>query len=161
MKCPVCYFQDTKVVDSRVASDGLSIRRRRECLKCCFRFSTFEEIEILDLTVVKRDDKKENYSREKIVKGLKKSLEKRSVSDDKFKQLIHLIERDIQKLRKNEVSSDEVGQIIMNQLKKIDKVAYIRFASVYQAFEDVTTFKKELNKLFEKKKPKKTLNNKK
>jgi len=148
MICPVCYHQDTKVIDSRVASDGLSIRRRRECLKCGFRYSTFEEIEILDLTVHKRDDKKENYSREKIIKGLKKSLEKRPVSEDKFKQLIHLIERDIQKLKKNEVNSDEIGQIIMNQLKKVDKVAYIRFASVYQAFEDVDTFKKELNKLF-------------
>ena len=100
MICPVCYHQDTKVIDSRVASDGLSIRRRRECLKCGFRYSTFEEIEILDLTVLKRDDKKENYNREKIVKGLKKSLEKRPVSEDKFKQLIHLIERDIQKIRK-------------------------------------------------------------
>lgn len=152
MICPVCYHQDTKVIDSRVASDGLSIRRRRECLKCGFRYSTFEEIEILDLTVHKRDDKKENYSREKIIKGLKKSLEKRPVSEDKFKQLIHLIERDIQKLKKNEVNSDEIGQIIMNQLKKIDKVAYIRFASVYQAFEDVDTFKTELDKLFAKKK---------
>ena len=152
MICPVCYHQDTKVIDSRVASDGLSIRRRRECLKCGFRYSTFEEIEILDLTVHKRDDKKENYSREKIIKGLKKSLEKRPVSEDKFKQLIHLIERDIQKLKKNEVNSDEIGQIIMNQLKKIDKVAYIRFASVYQAFEDVDTFKTELDKLFVKKK---------
>lgn len=156
MKCPVCYYQDTKVLDSRVASDGLSIRRRRECLKCNFRFSTFEEIEILDLSVVKRDGKKENYNREKMVKGLKKSLEKRPVNEDKFKQLIHLIERDIQKLKKNEVHSDEIGQIIMKQLKKVDKVAYIRFASVYEAFEDVDTFKDELNKLFAKKNPKKT-----
>ena len=152
MICPVCYHQDTKVIDSRVASDGLSIRRRRECLKCGFRYSTFEEIEILDLTVLKRDDKKENYNREKIIKGLKKSLEKRPVDEDKFKQLIHLIERDIQKLRKNEVSSDEIGQIIMKELKKVDQVAYIRFASVYQAFEDVDTFKTELDKLFAKKK---------
>ncbi len=152
MICPVCYHQDTKVIDSRVAGDGLSIRRRRECLKCGFRYSTFEEIEILDLTVLKRDDKKENYNREKIIKGLKKSLEKRPVSDDKFKQLIHLIERDIQKLRKNEVHSDEIGKIIMKQLKKVDQVAYIRFASVYQAFEDVDTFKTELDKLFTKKK---------
>lgn len=152
MKCPVCYHQDTKVVDSRVASDGLSIRRRRECLECNFRFSTFEEIEILDLTVLKRDNKKENYNREKIVKGLKKSLEKRPIDEDKFKQLIHLIERDIQKLRKNEVSTGEIGKIIMKHLKKVDQVAYIRFASVYQSFEDVDTFKNELNKLFKNKK---------
>ncbi len=152
MKCPVCYHQDTRVVDSRVASDGLSIRRRRECLECNFRFSTFEEIEILDLTVLKRDDKKENYNREKIIKGLKKSLEKRPIDEDKFKQLIHLIERDIQKLRKNEVSTEEIGKIIMKHLKKVDQVAYIRFASVYQSFEDVDTFKNELNKLFKNKK---------
>lgn len=152
MKCPVCHHQDTKVVDSRVASDGLSIRRRRECLKCEFRFSTYEEIEILDLTIIKRNGKKEVYSREKIIKGLKRSLEKRPVSEDKFKKLINSVERDLQVLRKNEIASDQVGQIIMKHLKKIDKVAYIRFASVYQAFEDVQTFQEELNKLISSKK---------
>jgi transcriptional repressor NrdR len=151
MKCPVCYHQDTKVLDSRVANDGLSIRRRRECLKCGFRFSTYEEIEILDLVVVKRDGRKEMYSRDKLIKGLKRSLEKRPVTDDKFKKLVNLIERDLQALRKNEVTSDKVGQIIMKQLKKVDQIAYIRFASVYQSFKDVQTFQKELNKLLKKK----------
>jgi transcriptional repressor NrdR len=154
MKCPVCYHQDTKVLDSRVANDGLSIRRRRECLKCGFRFSTYEEIEILDLVVVKRDGRKEMYSRDKLIKGLKRSLEKRPVTDDKFKKLVNLIERDLQALRKNEVTSDKVGQIIMKQLKKVDQIAYIRFASVYQSFKDVQTFQKELNKLLKKKKTK-------
>lgn len=151
MKCPVCYHQDTKVLDSRVANDGLSIRRRRECLKCSFRFSTYEEIEILDLVIVKRDGRKEMYNREKLVKGLRRSLEKRPVTDDKFKKLVNLIERDLQAIRKNEVTSDKVGQIIMKQLKKVDQIAYIRFASVYQSFKDVQTFQKELNKLLKKK----------
>ena len=152
MKCPVCYHQDTKVVDSRVASDGLSIRRRRECLKCEFRFSTYEEMEILDLTVVKKDGQKQLYNREKIISGLKKSLQKRPITNDKFKKLVNSIERDLQALRKNEVTSKQVGQIIMKHLKKADKVAFIRFASVYQSFEDVETFQEELNKLLRKSK---------
>lgn len=147
MKCPVCYFQDTKVVDSRVAADGLSIRRRRECLKCGYRFSTYEEVEILDLTIVKRDGRKESYVRDKLIKGLRRALEKRPITEEKFKKLVSLIERDLQVMRKNEILSDQVGQIVMKQLKKIDQVAYIRFASVYESFKDAQSFKKELNKL--------------
>lgn len=152
MKCPICYYSDTKVVDSRVASDGLSIRRRRECLKCGFRFSTYEEVEILDLSIVKRDGRKEAYNREKLIRGLKKSLEKRSITDDKFKKLIHSIERDLQKLKKNEVTSAQVGSIIMKRLKRADQVAYIRFASVYESFKDAQEFRRELNKLIKNKK---------
>lgn len=159
MKCPVCYHADTKVVDSRVASDGLSIRRRRECLKCGFRFSTYEEIEILDLTIVKRNGGKESYSREKMVKGLKKALEKRPITEENFKKLVHAIERDLQILRKNEITSGEVGQIVMKELKKVDQVAYIRFASVYESFKDAHMFKRELSKLL--KKNRKTIKNKK
>ncbi len=147
MKCPVCYFQDTKVVDSRVASDGLSIRRRRECLKCGYRFSTYEEVEILDLTIVKRDGRKETYVRDKLIKGLRRALEKRPITEEKFKKIVSLIERDLQVMRKNEILSDQIGQIVMKQLKKIDQVAYIRFASVYESFKDAQSFKKELNKL--------------
>ena len=146
MKCPICYYHDTKVLDSRVASDGLSIRRRRECLKCSFRFSTYEELEILDVVITKRDGRRESYNRDKLITGLKKSSEKR-INDDKFKKLIHLIERDIQALKKNEVSSQEVGRIVMKNLKKVDQIAYIRYASVYEQFKDVKEFKKELNKL--------------
>lgn len=152
MKCPICYFPDTKVVDSRAATDGLSIRRRRECLKCGFRFSTYEEIEILELMVVKRNGAKESYDREKMVKGLKKSLEKRPITDDKFKILVHSIERDIQRLKKNEVTSSQIGQIIMKHLKKADQIAYIRFASVYESFKDAQEFRKEINKLLKNKK---------
>jgi len=147
MQCPVCNYHDSKVVDSRVASDGLSIRRRRECLKCGFRFSTYEEVEILDLSVIKRDGRKESYSRDKIIKGLRRALEKRPITDDNFKKLINLIERDLQVLRQNEVTSEQIGQIVMKHLRRLDQVAYIRFASVYQSFKDAQTFRRELNKL--------------
>lgn len=155
MICPVCYHKDTKVIDSRIASDGLLIRRRRECLKCEFRFSTNEEMEILDMSVAKRDGGRENYSREKLMNGLRKSLEKRPITEENFKKLVNLIERDLQALRKSLVDSEEIGQIVMNQLKKIDKVAFIRFASVYKSFEDIETFQEELNKLIKSKKNKK------
>lgn len=155
MICPICYFEDTKVIDSRVASDGLSIRRRRECEKCSFRFSTFEEMEILDLTVEKRDGKKEAYNRDKLVSGLKKALEKRPIDDDGFKKLVHSIERDIQQLKKSEIDSKEIGAIVMKHLKEVDVVAYIRFASVYESFENAGDFKETLNNIFEDKKRKK------
>ncbi len=154
MKCPICYHPDTKVLDSRVATDGLSIRRRRECLKCGFRFSTYEELEILDVSVVKRDGRREAYSRDKLISGLKKASEKR-IGDDKFKKLVHMIERDIQALKTNEVSSQEVGKIVMKNLKKVDQIAYIRYASVYESFKNVQEFKKELNKLLSGKSTKK------
>ncbi|MEK7203128.1 MAG: transcriptional regulator NrdR [Patescibacteria group bacterium] len=147
MKCPVCNYYDSKVLDSRVASDGLSIRRRRECLKCEFRFSTYEEVEILDLSVIKRDGRKESYSKDKLVKGLKRALEKRPITDDNFKKLVNLIEKDLQIIRKNEVTADQIGQIVMKHLKRLDQVAYIRFASVYQSFKDAQDFQRELNKL--------------
>ncbi|MFP4514990.1 MAG: transcriptional regulator NrdR [Parcubacteria group bacterium] len=150
MKCPICHHEDTKVVDSRVASEGLCIRRRRQCLKCDFRFSTYEEIEILDLVIVKRDGQRETYSRDKLVKGLKRALEKRPITDDKFKKLVHSLERDLQSLRKNEISSEEVGNIVMKHLKKLDQVAYIRYASVYESFKDAKQFQEELNKLLKK-----------
>lgn len=152
MKCPICYFDDTKVIDSRAATDGLSIRRRRECLKCGFRFSTYEEVEILDLMIVKRDGRRESYNREKLVSGLKKALEKRAITEDEFKRLVHAIERELQKMRKNEITSRQVGQVAMKQLKKVDQVAYIRYASVYQQFKDANEFRKELNKLVKDKK---------
>mgnify|MGYP000906834146 FL=1 len=146
MKCPICDYSETKVIDSRVVSDGLSIRRRRECLKCGFRFSTYEEMEILDLIVVKRDGHKELYSRDKLISGLRKATEKRPVNDDQFKRLVNLIERDIQAKRQSEIESRDIGRIVMRQLKKVDKVAYIRFASVYSDFE-LQDLSAELNKL--------------
>lgn len=151
MKCPACYHLETKVIDSRIASDGLAIRRRRECLKCNFRFSTREEVEILNLSVVKRDGRKEPYSREKLERGLRRALEKRPITNDDFKKLVNNVERDIQIKVKDEFKSDKIGEIIMKRLKKVDQVAYIRFASVYQSFKDAKTFQRELNRLFRKK----------
>lgn len=155
MICPICNHEDTKVIDSRVASDGLSIRRRRECQECNFRFSTYEEVEILDLMIVKRNGAKESYSRDKLAKGLKKSLEKRPITDDQFKKLVHAIERDLQILRKGEITTMQIGQMVMKHLKTVDQVAYIRFASVYESFKDADEFKRELNKLFQEKDKKK------
>lgn len=151
MKCPICYFDDTKVVDSRVANDGLSIRRRRECLKCGFRFSTYEEIELLDLVILKRDDRRESYSREKLISGLKKACEKRPITEEDFKRLVHSIERDLQCLKKGEISSKQIGIATMENLKKLDPIAYIRYASVYESFKDADEFKKEINKLLKNK----------
>lgn len=149
MHCPVCNYNDTKVVDSRLSSDGMSIRRRRECEKCGYRFSTKEETELLDLMVVKRDGRREPYSREKLERGLHKALEKRQYTDLDFQNLVHGIERDIQKKKRNELRSSDVGEIVMRRLRNFDKVAYIRFASVYRAFEDVDSFQEELNRLLE------------
>ncbi len=152
MRCPACSHSETKVVDSRLGVDELSIRRRRECLKCGFRFSTYEQIEILDLTVVKRDGRKEAYNREKIEKGLHRALEKRPVTDESWRRLLHRIERDIQvKTKSGEITTDAIGEIIMRHLKSVDKVGFIRFASVYRSFKDAKTFQQELNKLLQKK----------
>lgn len=147
MYCPVCLTHDTKVTDSRLAEDGFTIKRRRECQKCSFRFSTYEQMEILNLVVIKRNGSKEPYLREKLEAGLKKSLEKRAYTQEKFKKLVNTIERDIQKKKKDEITSSEIGEIVMRRLKSFDKIAYIRFASVYRAFEDVRTFQRELNDL--------------
>jgi transcriptional repressor NrdR len=147
MKCPVCFAADTKVTDSRLSSEGFAIRRRRECIKCGYRFSTFEEVEILNLTVIKRDGRREPYTREKLENGLKKALEKRSVTQDDFKRLINRIERDIQHQQKSEITSKTIGEIVMKRLKRFDSVAYIRFASVYRSFQDVASFQQELTDL--------------
>ena len=147
MYCAVCNHKDSKVIDSRISTDGASVRRRRECEKCGFRFSTLEEVELLDLTVIKRDGRRESYSREKMIRGLEKSLEKRPYTDQAFQKLVHKIERDVQKKRRGQLTSEELGEILMKHLKVFDKVAYIRFASVYRSFEDVETFEDELRKL--------------
>jgi len=155
MKCPVCNYKETKVVDSRVASDQITIRRRRECLKCGFRFSTYEQVELLELMVIKNNGYKESYSREKLEKGLRKAFEKRPIKDESFRILVNKIERNIQARRKNEITSQEIGEIVIKELKKKDPVAYIRFASVYRAFADIEAFKKEINSLFKPSKKKK------
>lgn len=148
MRCPSCSHEDTKVIDSRVASDGLSIRRRRECEKCAFRFSTYEELEILELIVSKRDGREEPYTRDKLESGIRKALEKRPVERDDYRRLVSEIEQEIQKKREDgKIESREIGRITMKKLKDFDLVAYLRFTSVYQQFENITEFKKALQKL--------------
>ena len=147
MRCPICNTADTKVVDSRLTGDGIGIRRRRECEKCGHRFSTVERVELLDLAVVKRDGRREMYRREKIASGLRKALEKRPYTEDQFQKLMGEVERDLQRTKKDEITSREIGEIVMNRLKHFDKIAYIRFASVYRSFEDVDQFAKELGAL--------------
>lgn len=148
MKCPNCQFEDTKVLDSRPVDEGSAIRRRRECDKCEFRFSTYEEIEILDLTVVKKDGKKQMFSKEKLERSIRLPLDKRPHNDETLRKLMSAIEIEIYKKAKDgEISSGEIGEIVMKKIKKVDKVAYIRFAAVYRQFEDVDEFKQELKKL--------------
>ena len=147
MHCPVCSHPETRVVDSRLSVDGTFIRRRRQCDHCEYRFSTLEEIELLNITIIKRDGSHALYDREKLVRGLRRALEKRPHTDADFRALVHAIEREIQRLNSNEVRSQSVGEIVMQQLKSFDKVAYIRFASVYRSFEDVETFQAELDRL--------------
>ncbi len=148
MVCPNCQKEDTKVLDSRPIEEGTAIRRRRECDKCGFRFSTYEEMEILGLTVMKRNGSQQTYSREKLERGIRSSFQKREHTDQSIRKLLSAIEQDIQKKAKDgEISSSSIGEVVMNHIKKIDKVAYIRFASVYRQFEDVEEFKQELRNL--------------
>jgi transcriptional repressor NrdR len=148
MHCPNCNNEDTKVLDSRPVEEGTAIRRRRECEKCEFRFSTYEEMEILDLTVVKKDASREIYSREKLERGIRRAFEKREHTDETLRKLVSAIEQEVQKKAKDgEISSLDIGEIVIKKMKRVDKVAYIRFASVYRRFEDVEEFKEALNKL--------------
>lgn len=148
MRCPNCENSDTKVLDSRPVEDGSAIRRRRECEKCSFRFSTYEEIEILDLAVVKQDGTTQGYSREKLERGIRRAFEKREHDDGTLKKIISGVEQEIQKKATGgAIKSSEIGEIVMKRIKKVDKVAYIRFASVYRQFEDVEEFKAAIQKL--------------
>lgn len=147
MRCPVCNHRELSVLDTRGSEDGLSVRRRRECDKCHYRFSTVEEIELLDIIVVKQNGERQSYMREKVENGVRRSLSKRPYTQENFHQLIHLIERDIQKKKRREIASKSIGEILMKHLQTFDKVAYIRFASVYRDFKDVKTFEKELRKI--------------
>src|SRR5436309_1478771 len=132
MRCPNCQNEDTKVLDSRPVDEGTAIRRRRECDKCDFRFSTYEEIEILDLTIIKKDGRREVFSKEKLEHSIRLPLEKRPHDDETLRKLLSTIEIEIQrKARDGEIKSSEIGEIVMKKLKRVDKVAYVRFAAVY------------------------------
>ena len=145
MLCPFCNNQETKVVDSRDSNEGKVTRRRRECLKCSARFSTYEEVELLHLTILKKDGRKVDYDKGKIEEGVRKALEKRPVSEEKFSKLIGDIEYCLQSLEKTEVSTREIGRLILKKLREFDEVAYVRFASVYKSFGSIESFKKELD----------------
>jgi transcriptional repressor NrdR len=145
MNCPFCSNPDTKVVDSRDTNDGKITRRRRECEKCQTRFSTYEEVELLRLMVLKKDGQKEEYDKHKLERSIRKALAKRPVTDEKVAKLMGDIELAIQALEKPEVTTKEIGKIVLAKLKELDEVAYVRFASVYKSFGSIESFKKELD----------------
>jgi transcriptional repressor NrdR len=147
MICPKCKHNNTRVVDSRDANEGRSIRRRRECEKCNYRFTTFEKVETANFIVVKKDGARESYDREKLERGVWKACEKRPVTQDQISKMLSKLE-EIWSSSGKEVASEIIGRDVMHALKVIDEVAYIRFASVYRQFKDVETFKKEMEKLF-------------
>ena len=155
MKCPSCSYNETKVIDSRLNTDATSIRRRRECLKCEKRFTTYEYVEHVPLMVVKRDGRRQPFDRAKIIAGLVKACEKRPVSIDKMEELTSDLERVIQRKYDREVSSTEIGELIMDRLANLDEVAYVRFASVYRQFRDVNQFMSELKLMLDKEKKQK------
>lgn len=147
MKCPYCSFEESKVIDSRPTDEGQRIRRRRECLQCAKRFTTYEIIESLPIIVIKKDKSRETFNRDKLMTGLLRACEKRPVSIDTLDRMIDDIEVILQNSLDREVSSERIGELVMEKLKKIDEVAYVRFASVYRQFKDINTFMTELNKL--------------
>ena len=147
MKCPFCSFEESKVIDSRPTDEGQRIRRRRECLSCGKRFTTYEIIESLPIIVIKKDKSRETFNRDKLMTGLLRACEKRPVSIDTLDNMIDEIETTLQNSLDREVSSEKIGQLVMEKLKKIDEVVYVRFASVYRQFKDINTFMRELNKL--------------
>ena len=147
MKCPFCGFEESKVIDSRPADDGERIRRRRECLSCAKRFTTHEVIETVPIVVVKRDKSREVFNRSKLMAGFLRACEKRPISMEQVEGMIDTIESRLQSSYDREVTSQHIGELVMELLKDVDKVAYIRFASVYKNFEDADTFMQELDRL--------------
>lgn len=151
MKCPYCGYEESKVIDSRPADEGERIRRRRECLKCGKRFTTHEVIETVPIVVVKRDKSREVFDRNKLTAGILRACEKRPVSIEQIEKMVDTIETQLQSSLDREVTSMMIGELTMDQLKNVDEVAYVRFASVYRQFKDINTFMEELNKLLKEK----------
>ena len=147
MKCPFCGHEEDKVVDSRASSDGVAIRRRRECLACSKRFTTYEHVEEQPLMIIKKDGRREAFDRHKLLAGLVKACEKRPVSMDDLEQLVDELERELSQQFEREVPSREIGERVMKKLHALDPVAYVRFASVYREFKDVEQFMRELKDL--------------
>lgn len=149
MKCPYCNHLDTRVIDSRPAEDGSSIRRRRSCDVCGKRFTTYEKVETIPLIIIKKDNNREQYNRKKIENGVLRACYKRPVSADTIQQTVDSIETKIFSLEAKEIPSSTIGEIVMEELKGLDEVAYVRFASVYREFKDVNTFMDELKKILD------------
>lgn len=150
MKCPSCGHPESKVLDSRPANEGVSIRRRRECLSCQKRFTTFETIECVSFMVIKKDKTRESFDRMKLLNGIVRACEKRPVTMQQMETAVSDIEQTLQSSMRNEIPSTEIGELVMEKLKELDEVAYVRFASVYRQFKDISTFRDELNKLLDK-----------
>ena len=149
MKCPYCSYGESKVIDSRPAEEGTSIRRRRECLSCHKRFTTYETMESLPLIVIKKDGSRQSFDRNKVMSGLIRACEKRPVAYQALEGMVSEIEQVLQNQMEREIRSAEIGELVMERLKRLDEVAYVRFASVYRQFKDINTFMTELNKLLE------------
>ena len=150
MKCPYCSSDNTRVIDSRPADDNNAIRRRRLCDDCGKRFTTYEKVETIPLIVIKKDDNREQYDRSKVEGGILRACHKRPVSAGQISQLVNMVEVDIFNREEKEISSSEIGEIVMNRLQELDPVAYVRFASVYREFKDINTFMDELKKILDK-----------
>ena len=150
MKCPFCQAQDTKVIDSRPADENSSIRRRRQCESCNKRFTTYEKLETIPLMVIKKDDSRENFDRSKIEYGIIQSCHKRPVSTVVIRKTVDDIENQIYSMEVSEIPTRKIGELVMEKLKELDEVAYVRFASVYREFKDVNTFVDEISKLLKK-----------
>ena len=149
MRCPFCANVESKVIDSRPADEGASIRRRRECLSCRKRFTTYETVESLPLVVVKKDGSRQSFDRNKLLNGLIRACEKRPVPYGDLENMVDEIEQVLQNEMEREISSADIGELVMERLKKVDEVSYVRFASVYRQFKDINTFMSELSKLLE------------
>lgn len=147
MRCPYCGFRESKVVDSRPADEGSSIRRRRECLSCEKRFTTYETVESLPMVVVKKDGSRQSFDRRKVLGGMIRACEKRPVPLAELEKIAEEIEQDLQNSMEREISTEAIGEKVMERLRNVDQVAYVRFASVYRQFKDIDTFMTELNKL--------------
>lgn len=147
MRCPYCAYGESRVIDSRPTDEGERIRRRRECLRCQKRFTTYEMVENLPIMVIKKDKSREPFNRDKVLNGMLRACEKRPVSLETLERIVNEIEAAIQNSLDREVTSEKIGSLVMDKLKEVDEVAYVRFASVYRQFKDINTFMEELNKL--------------
>ncbi|MGE3063166.1 MAG: transcriptional regulator NrdR [bacterium] len=147
MKCPFCGYEENKVIDSRTSKDGQSVRRRRECVECKRRFTTYEYVEKVPVMIIKRDSRREPYTREKLMEGIRTACRKRPVSSKTIEDIVDDIERILFSMEKDEIESKEIGEIVMSKLKDTDEISYVRFASVYRQFRDMNEFVRELNKL--------------